>query len=212
VLPADAAADAERLAPFARRGAGARRPQPPGIVTVYSVEQADDVHFYTMELVEGVTLRERIPTGGMASSDLLAIAVPLVAAVRAAHEHGVTHRDLKPANVMIAADGRVKVLDFGLARLQPSAGEAADLPTEAELTRDGQLLGTVPYMAPEQVEGRPADHRADLFALGVILYEMAVGDRPFAAAAWRRWPPRSCARRRRRRAPATPRCRRSSTG
>jgi len=180
VLPAEAAADPERLARFAREAQALAALNHPGIVTVYSVEQSDDVHFYTMELVEGVTLRERIPTGGMAQGDLLTIAVPLVAAVHAAHEHGITHRDLKPANVMIAADGRVKVLDFGLARLEPAIDDLGAATTAAELTRDGQLLGTVPYMAPEQVEGRPADHRADLFALGVILYEMAVGDRPFA--------------------------------
>ncbi|HVS01539.1 MAG TPA: protein kinase, partial [Thermoanaerobaculia bacterium] len=145
----------------------------------------DGLHFLVMELVEGETLERLIPAGGLPLDRFFELAIPLTDAVAAAHDKGVVHRDLKPANVMVDGEGRVKVLDFGLAKLHPEAegGEGlAELPTAtlAQLTREGHLLGTVPYMSPEQVEGRAVDHRSDLFSLGVLLYEMATGRRPFA--------------------------------
>jgi serine/threonine-protein kinase len=148
---------------------------------VYSVEEAEGVHFLTMQLVEGQPLDRMIPESGLPVGRILEIGAALAEALGAAHVKGIVHRDLKPANVMVTGDGRVKVLDFGLARmtgLQPEPSAGSELPTDLR-TREGVVMGTVPYMSPEQVSGREVDHRTDLFSLGVILYEMAAGRRPF---------------------------------
>ena len=180
ILPPAMAGDPERLRRFEQEARAAAALNHPNIVTVHSVEQADDLHFLTMELVEGDSLADRIPRDGLALDRLLEIVVPLADAVGAAHARGVVHRDLKPANVMVTPEGRVKVLDFGLAKLKPLGG-ATDLTTGAAptLTGEGRLLGTVAYMSPEQAEGREVDHRSDIFSLGVLLYELATGQRPF---------------------------------
>jgi len=180
-LPPDMAADPERLERFQREARAIAALNHPHVVTIYSVEEADGVQFLTMELVEGQTLGELIPEGGLPLEELLRLAVPLVDAVAAAHEHGIVHRDLKPANVMLATDGRVKVLDFGLAKLKPAAPAGAEttfLPA-GSLTGQHTVVGTAAYMSPEQAEGRPVDQRSDIFSLGVVLYEMACGQRPF---------------------------------
>jgi TolB-like protein len=180
VLPAEMAASTERLERFQREARALAALDHPGIVTVYSVEEAEGVHFLTMQLVEGQPLARLIPEGGMPVEQLATIGTALSEALAAAHERGIVHRDLKPANVMVTTDGRVKVLDFGLARMRPAGGSAdSALPTEAQTT-EGAVMGTVPYMSPEQVAGRPVDHRTDVFSLGVVLYEMASGRRPFA--------------------------------
>ena len=179
VLRPEMAADPERLRRFQREARAVAALSHPNIVTLYSVEEADGVQFLTMELVEGKTLAEVIPEGGLPLGALLELAVPLVEAVAFAHERGIVHRDLKPANVMLAADGRLKVLDFGLAKLRPesSVDETTRLLT---VSLTGQaVVGTAAYMSPEQAEGRPVDHRSDIFSLGVILYELACGTRPF---------------------------------
>jgi eukaryotic-like serine/threonine-protein kinase len=151
----------------------------PNIVTIHSVEEADGVPFLTLELLEGRTLDSAIPQDGMPVDRLLACAIPLADAVGAAHQRGITHRDLKPANVMLTTDGRIKVLDFGLAKLKEDASAAsAALPTQ-ELTGEGRIVGTVAYMSPEQAEAKPVDTRSDVFSLGVMLFEMATGQRPF---------------------------------
>ena len=151
----------------------------PNIVTIYSVEAADDVPFLTLELVEGRTLDALIPPGGLPLDRILAYAIPLADAVGAAHQRGITHRDLKPGNVMVSNDGRVKVLDFGLAKLKESHDLlAASLPTQ-ELTGEGRIVGTVAYMSPEQAEAKPVDPRSDVFSLGVVIFEMATSQRPF---------------------------------
>ena len=180
VLPAAMAADPERIERFRREAKALAALDHPGVVTVYSVEEADGVHFLTMQLVDGQTLERLIPATGLPLERLLQVAVALAEALAAAHERGVVHRDLKPGNVMVTGDGRVKVLDFGLAKLGDTGPETATL-THA-LTGDGVVMGTVPYMSPEQVAGRAVDHRTDIFALGVIFYEMITGRRPFAAA------------------------------
>jgi len=192
VLPAEIAGDKDRLERFEREARALAALDHPGIVTIFSVESAipagseesavesEPVHFLTMQRVEGQPLHQSIGRGGMSLERFLDVAVQLTDAVAAAHEKGIIHRDLKPGNVMVSAEGRVRVLDFGLAKLRPQGAdlEATELPTQT-LTQEGLVVGTVPYMSPEQVRGQEADTRSDIFSLGVILYEMATGVRPF---------------------------------
>ena len=179
VLPAELAADPERLERFEREARTIASLSHPNIVTIHSVEEADGQRFITMELVEGETLAQIIPPGsGLPLSRFFVLAEPTVSAVAAAHERGITHRDLKPENVMVGEDGRVRVLDFGLARGGAESTPGDEEATQA-LTEAGRLLGTIPYMSPEQVKGERSDQRSDVFSLGVLLFEMATGDRPF---------------------------------
>jgi serine/threonine-protein kinase len=150
----------------------------PGIVTIHAIDEMEGGVFLAMEIVEGKTLDRVIPKGGFPLLRLLRLAMDIADAVAAAHERGVTHRDLKPANVMVRDDGLLKVLDFGMARTAPSA--AARETTTRTLPSFGAVEGTLSYMSPEQLRGEPADPRSDLFSLGVVLYEMATGTRPFA--------------------------------
>jgi|WetSurMetagenome_2_1015567.scaffolds.fasta_scaffold01676_3 eukaryotic-like serine/threonine-protein kinase len=181
VLPAEMAGDRDRLERFRREAKALAALDHPGVVSVYSVEEADGVHFLTMQLVEGQPLDRLIPSAGMPVDRILAIASGLADALVAAHARGIVHRDLKPANVMITADGRVKVLDFGLAKFAEPDPSGAPTVTHV-LTKSGIVMGTVPYMSPEQVSGRPVDQRSDIFSFGVTLYEMVAGRRPFQAA------------------------------
>ena len=178
VLPAELAGDPARLARFEREAKTVAALNHPNIVTLYSVEEAGGIHFLTMELVAGDTLDRQVPAGGAGLARFFELAVPIADALAEAHAKGITHRDLKPANVMVTGKGQVKVLDFGLAKLSETGTEDGD----ETLTQDGLILGTVQYMSPEQTMGRPADHRSDVFSLGVLLYEMATGRRPFAGA------------------------------
>jgi eukaryotic-like serine/threonine-protein kinase len=184
VLPATFADDPDRLRRFEQEARAAAALNHPNIVTLYSVEKYGDVLFLTMELIEGHSLASTIPKRGLPIDELLTIAIPLVDAVAAAHEKGIAHRDLKPGNVMIGAAahaGRVKVLDFGLAKLidpAPAMAGAQTMPGGPS-TSEGFIVGTAAYMSPEQAAGKPVDSRSDLFSLGVILYEMATGQKPF---------------------------------
>jgi len=180
MLPAEMASDRERLARFRREAKTVASLNHPSIVTLYSVEESEHGHFITMELVEGQSLEQRIGPRGMSLGEIFDIAVPLTDALSVAHQRGITHRDLKPANIMVTTDGRVKVLDFGLAKLHGDApaGDVQDTATHA-LTREGMIMGTVPYMSPEQVRSGAIDHRTDIFSLGIVLFEMATGQRPF---------------------------------
>jgi TolB-like protein/Flp pilus assembly protein TadD len=189
VLPPEMAADAERLRRFEQEALALAAIEHPNIVTVYSVEEIGGVRFIAMELVRGRPLSEVIPGGGLPAEKLLGLAVQMADALAAAHRQGVTHRDLKPANIMVGEDGRLKILDFGLAKLRrgeagSDAGQPQPLCHSETLTQERQILGTVPYMSPEQIEGRPLDPRSDLFSLGIILYEMATGQRPFSGNSW----------------------------
>jgi Tol biopolymer transport system component len=183
VLSGLMSADPERRTRFEREARAAAALNHPSIVTIHSVEEADGVPFLTMELVEGKPLSAMLSGGGLPLDTLLRIATGISDAMAAAHQRGITHRDLKPANVMITGDGRVKVLDFGLAKLQEQGGHFdGDSPTllpPSDLTGEGRIIGTVSYMSPEQAEGRPVDQRSDIFSLGVMLHEMATGERPF---------------------------------
>ncbi|MGD2113505.1 MAG: protein kinase, partial [Acidobacteriota bacterium] len=181
VLPAATATDPEHMERFAREAKTLAGLNHPNIVTVYSVEEAGDQRLLVMELIEGRTLAEVIPSGGLTEERFFELAIPLADALSAAHARGVTHRDLKPSNIMITEDGRVKVVDFGLAKLRQEA-EAREQTVllDSGLTEEGRILGTYPYMSPEQIKGKPVDHRSDIFSLGVVLYEMATGERPFS--------------------------------
>jgi TolB-like protein/Flp pilus assembly protein TadD len=153
----------------------------PHIVTLYSIEQADGRRFLTMELVSGRTLADLIPPEGLAFEELMRIAVPVADAVSAAHRRGIVHRDLKPRNIMVDAGGRVKVLDFGLAKSPPPLA-SEDLSDRTTRSFAGTALtGTLAYMSPEQLQAEPTDPRSDVFSLGIVLYEMATGRRPFEA-------------------------------
>ena len=182
VLPGEVAANPERLARFEREARTVAGLNHPNIVTLFSVEDDGDVRFLTMELVEGRSLERVIAAGPAPIPRVLDVGIALADALAAAHAKGVIHRDLKPANVMESADGRVKVLDFGLAK--PAVPSSSDDRTRAAtmtspLSGDGLVAGTVPYMAPEQLRGEAADARSDLFALGIVLYELVSGRRPY---------------------------------
>jgi Tol biopolymer transport system component len=181
ILPREMALDPERLQRFQREAQAIAALNHPNVVTIYGVEEADDLHFLTMELVEGKALADLIPPRGFQLPRFLQIAAPLADAISAAHERGIVHRDLKPSNVMIAENGRVKVLDFGLAKLtrETSGPSETATATAGDLTSRHHVIGTAAYMSPEQAEGRPVDARSDIFSLGVVLYEMATGARPF---------------------------------
>jgi serine/threonine protein kinase len=179
VLPAEMAQDPERLARFRREAKALAQLDHPNIVTIHSVEESDGVHFLTMQLVEGQPLDRLIPKGGLPVEQIVEIASALGDALAAAHEKGIVHRDLKPANVMVTNDGRVKVLDFGLAKDVRGANLGDATLTSASQTQVGVVMGTPAYMSPEQTSGRPLDHRTDIFSLGVVLHEMTTGRRPF---------------------------------
>jgi TolB-like protein len=178
-LPAGVSGDPGRRARFEREARALAALNHPNIVTIYAVEGDGDPRFLAMELVDGKTLAQLIPAAGMSLVPLLAIAIPIADALDSAHRHGVVHRDLKPANVMVTSEGRVKLLDFGLARLESEPAGAGEDATFDLLTQAGQVIGTCAYMSPEQAEGCAVDARSDVFSLGTILFEMATGRRPF---------------------------------
>jgi TolB-like protein len=179
VLPAEMAQDPERLGRFRREAKALAQLDHPNIVTIYSVEESDGIHFLTMQLVEGRPLDRLICAGGLPLEQIVEIASALGDALAAAHEKGIVHRDLKPANVMVSHERRVKVLDFGLAKDVRGSNLGDATMTSDSRTEVGVVMGTPAYMSPEQTSGRPLDHRTDIFSLGVLLHEMATGRRPF---------------------------------
>ncbi len=193
LLPADLTADPERRLRFRREAQAAAALGHPNIAVIHQVGEHEGSPFIAMELLQGKSLRDRLAAGPLGLRAWIGVALPLAEALAHAHRHGVVHRDLKPDNVMITADGQVKILDFGLAKLvQPAADPApaagtADRETRLrtisrELTRQGKVFGTVSYMSPEQARGEPVDHRSDLFSFGIMLYEAIGGRLPFRAA------------------------------
>lgn len=179
VLPSDMASDPDRLARFQREARAVAALNHPNVVTIYSVEQFENVHFITMELIEGQPLDHLISANGLPPDRIIEMAGAIAEALAAAHEKGIVHRDLKPGNVMVTNEGRVKVLDFGLAKdIGADTANLATL-TSSGRTQAGMVMGTPAYMSPEQVSGRALDHRSDIFSFGVVLHEMATGRRPF---------------------------------
>ncbi len=205
VLPASVSSDPDALARFEREARAVGALSHPNIISVFDIGTDDGVSYVVMELLDGQTLRARLDgaaaspentihrtpqsassgtsrTGGLPRTKALEIAVQIAQGLAAAHGKGIVHRDLKPENVFLTTDGRVKILDFGLARATTQA--TAEMQTAVSpaggATVPGMILGTVGYMAPEQVRGQPADHRADIFAFGVVLFEMLTGTRAFA--------------------------------
>ncbi len=178
VLPPGTAADPDRLARFQREARAVAALNHPHIVTIFSVEESDGIHFLTMELIEGQSLDRLMPPGGLPAAQIIEIAKAVADALSAAHEKGIVHRDLKPANVMVTHEGRVKILDFGLAK-DVSAQSFGDATLTSAQTQIGVVMGTPAYMSPEQISGRALDHRTDIFSLGVLIHEMCTGRRPF---------------------------------
>ncbi len=183
LLPA-VADDPDRLARFSREAQLLASLNHPHIAQIHGLEDAGGQHALVMELVEGATLADRIARGALTLDEALPMAKQIAEALEAAHEHGIIHRDLKPANIKIREDGTVKVLDFGLAKaLDPASGASGDAmssPVPGVLaTAANVILGTAAYMSPEQARGRPVDRRADIWAFGVVVFEMLAGERPF---------------------------------
>ena len=184
VLPASFASDSERLRRFEQEARAVAALNHPNILAVYDIGTHDGAPFLVTELLEGETLRERLAEGALPVRKAIDIAVQAAHGAAAAHEKGIVHRDLKPANIFLTSEGRVKILDFGLAKLTEKQAQAPGETQGATLTAGGAtepgvVLGTVGYMSPEQVRGKPADARSDIFALGTILYEMLSGQRAF---------------------------------
>ena len=182
VLPADFANDGDRLRRFEQEARATSALNHPNILTVYDIGTHEDSPFIVMELLEGEELRGRMKDGAIPQRKAVDYARQIVAGLAAAHEKGIVHRDLKPENIFITADDRVKILDFGLAKLRPArlaAGAGSEVATQKAMTDPGVVMGTVGYMSPEQVRGKDLDHRSDIFSFGLILYEMLAGRRAF---------------------------------
>jgi serine/threonine protein kinase len=181
VLPARLAESAEARERLEREAKAVAALSHPNILAIHDFGFFDGTAYAAMELVEGETLRERLATGALAARKAVDVAAQVARGLAAAHDRGIVHRDLKPENVIVAPDGRVKILDFGLARQvePPASSDVTSSPTIAHPTHVGAVLGTVGYMAPEQVRGETTDHRSDIFALGCVLYEMLTGRRAF---------------------------------
>jgi serine/threonine protein kinase len=183
VLPEEFALDTDRVARFQREAKLLASLNHPNIAAIYGLEESEGTHFLVMELIEGDTLRDRIKSGPIPVEEALKLALQMAEALEAAHEKGVIHRDLKPANIKVTPDGKVKILDFGLAKAYVGDQEnmsPMDSPTiSAAATQQGVILGTAAYMSPEQARGKPVDKRADIWAFGCVLFEMLTGQAAF---------------------------------
>jgi eukaryotic-like serine/threonine-protein kinase len=183
VIPGEMSQDPERLARFEREARTLATLQHANIASIYGFETANDVRFLVMELVDGEDLSERMQRGALPVDEAIDLARQLAEGLAAAHAVGIIHRDLKPANIKISSEGKLKILDFGLARAYADdSGSQSDIehsPTVTAMTQAGVILGTAAYMSPEQARGKRADHRADIWAFGVVFFEMLAGQRLF---------------------------------
>lgn len=181
VLPASFSADHDRMQRFAQEARATAALNHSNIVAIYDIGEEKGAPYVVTELLEGETLRERLKVGALSSRKAIDYAIQIARGLAAAHEKGIVHRDLKPENIFLTNDGGAKILDFGLAKLTrpESQSGSADAPTMQAATEPGLIMGTAGYMSPEQVRGKAADHRSDIFAFGAILYEMLTGERAF---------------------------------
>jgi serine/threonine protein kinase len=178
-LPDDPAPHRHALERFRQEARAASILNHPNICTIYEIGQQGGRPFLAMEFIDGQTLKDRIARGPLPVEELLKVSIQVASALGAAHAKGIIHRDIKPSNVMITHHGQVKLLDFGLAKLVESAERPGDAETRTQWTQAGAIVGTVSYMSPEQVEGKPVDARSDIFSFGVVLFEMLTGQRAF---------------------------------
>src|SRR5258706_15534845 len=181
LLPADFAKDQERLRRFEQEAKATSALNHPNILTIYDIGEHEGSPFIVAELLEGEELRQRLDEGPVPLRKVTEYAQQIVSGLTAAHEKGIVHRDLKPENLFITNDDRVKILDFGLAKLRGDRNDqrGSEDATRKVLTNPGVVMGTVGYMSPEQVRGEKADHRSDIFSFGAILHEMITGRRAF---------------------------------
>ena len=180
VLPPDKVSNPDRKRRFIQEAQAASALNHPNIVVIHDIHEEFGVDYMVMEFIEGKTLEAAIPRQGMRLGEALKIAIPVADGLAKAHSAGIVHRDVKPSNIMIADDGRVKILDFGLAKLsEVVSSRDEETRTVAAQTEEGAILGTIAYMSPEQAEGKRLDARSDIFSLGAVLYEMLTGRRAF---------------------------------
>jgi serine/threonine protein kinase len=177
-LPAHFTKDADRVRRFQTEAKAASALSHPNIITIYEIGELDHLHYIVFEFIDGQTLRERMTTAPLTIAETLHIAGSVAAALLAAHDAGIVHRDVKPENVMLSANGFVKVLDFGLAKLTERKTAVSEAVTTFQ-TEPGIVMGTTPYLSPEQARGLGVDSRTDIWSLGVVLYELVAGRAPF---------------------------------
>lgn len=187
ILLPDVAGDQQRMSRFIQEAKAASALNHPNILTIYEIGRADQSAFIATELIKGTTLRQRMTGATIKATEALEIIIQVASALQSAHAAGIVHRDIKPENIMVREDGYVKVLDFGLAKLTEKSGASVAIDTEAATralvnTEPGKIMGTVAYMSPEQARGLSVDARTDIWSLGVVLYEMIAGTRPFEGA------------------------------
>ena len=186
ILPDEVGGDDDRVRRFIQEARAVSALNHPNILTIHEIDESDSQHFIATEFIEGQTLRSRLETETVKYGEAIDIAIQVASALYAAHSVGIVHRDIKPENIMLRHDGIVKVLDFGIAKLstpRSTSGSDSEAPTvELVNTAAGMILGTAPYMSPEQVRGMIVDARTDIWSLGCVLYETAAGRHPFRGA------------------------------
>ena len=181
ILPREKTSNPDRKRRFIQEAQSASALNHPNIVVIHDINEENGVDYMVMEYIDGRTLDAAIPRHGMRLGEALKVAIPIADGLAKAHSAGIIHRDIKPSNIMVADDGRVKILDFGLAKLTElnATGENDETRTERARTEEGAILGTISYMSPEQAEGKKLDARSDIFSFGSLLYEMVTGHRAF---------------------------------
>ncbi|HEX4946234.1 MAG TPA: protein kinase, partial [Blastocatellia bacterium] len=190
ILPAEFVADADRVRRFEQEARAVSALNHPNILVIYEIGKERGTHFIATEYIEGQTLRQKLDAGKLTVSETLDLAVQIAGALQAAHQAGIVHRDIKPENIMLRPDGYVKVLDFGLARVDELRSKEATTVTDTshdnpqspiripQSTSPGTVMGTAHYMSPEQARGLKVDARSDIFSFGIVLYEMLAGEKP----------------------------------